>query len=173
VIRNGSAGATIAEYCYVGRGRVERRDHGNGTRAEFDYDDDRRIAATRHRLTSTGAVFDNRTYGWDAVGNKTSRSSTTAPNVGERTFAYDSAYRMTQSTGGVFGGATYDLDGVGNRTQVVNSGGADHGLYTMSAAGVCELFSTSWRSGHGPNRSHPGAAGVRKPGFAPSSGSNS
>jgi RHS repeat-associated protein len=34
----------------------------------------------------------------------------------------------------VFGGATYDLDGAGNRTQVVNSGGADHGLYTMSAA---------------------------------------
>jgi hypothetical protein len=123
------AAGTAARYDYIGPWRVERREHGNGTRMEVGYDGVKRIVSTTHK-TGAGAALDERSYGWDAMYNKTSCVDL-LPGGRNQQFAYDSAYRMIQSTGGLFGMVDYALDGVGNR-QTVTGLGADAGTYTMN-----------------------------------------
>lgn len=133
------AASTITVYSYVGPGRVERRDLGNGTRLDVTYDGlanaagdygDRKKIRTLHTDLATSTVLDDRSYTWDRVGNKQTHRDNRLSNL--REFTYDSAYRMTASTGSPSGSITYGLDGVNNRTSVV--GGNDPGTYTLSTA---------------------------------------
>jgi RHS repeat-associated protein len=147
-LRIADQNAEIARYTYVGPGRVERRDYGNGTRTEYTYDgvqgvpnepNDfgvKRVTRIQHRLLTDGGNIDDRTYAWDSIGNKTQQRDIRpgGPQIAQD-YDYDSGYRKVRSTRTVPGGArrdvSYDLDGVGNRTLV--AGGPDAGNYSMSA----------------------------------------
>ncbi|MCH8148539.1 MAG: hypothetical protein IH987_11180, partial [Planctomycetes bacterium] len=80
----------IAAYDYIGRGRVERREYGNGTRTNYAYDGIKelngtpvansandfgvkRIIGTKHSVSAGGAIIDDRTFTWDKMFNKTQR----------------------------------------------------------------------------------------------------
>ena len=119
----------IARYDYIGPARVEQRDYGNETRTTYAYDGVKRLTRTTHTRDPEGVpeTFDDRTYAWDAMYNKIARNDLIAGR--NRTFTYDSVYRLTRSTGGPTGDVDYTLDGVGNREEVV--GGSNSGLYTM------------------------------------------
>ncbi len=139
----------LATYAYVGPGRVERCNYGNGTRTEYTYDGITSIAnptndfgvkkmiRTRHTRIGDSSVIDDRSYTWDRMGNKTQRTDLRArgPQL-THDYAYDSVYRLIQSVksdpGGVLDTIHYTLDGVGNRTVV--TGGDDPGAYTMDSA---------------------------------------
>lgn len=72
----------VATYDYVGPHRIERREYGNGTRADFTYDGVtgvpnatnnfgvKRIARTEHIRISDGLVLDDRAYSWGRMGPK-------------------------------------------------------------------------------------------------------
>lgn len=141
---------TIAGYDYIGRGRVERREYGNGTRTDYAYDgiaNDpgdfgvRRIVRTLHTRIADGLVLDDRTFSWDPVQNKTERADIRAGGPGlTHAYSYDDADRLTHTTVTDAGNTVicerdYDLDGVGNREAV--AGCADPGAYTLDPA-LCE-----------------------------------
>lgn len=139
VIREGAT--HIADYKYIGPGRVERREYPNGGGAsavciDYSYDGARRTTRTRHVKDPTGAgiVLDDRTFAWDPMYNKTARTDM-RPGGAAHAYGYDPAYRMTQSVKTPGGGSPepidYEMDGVGNRTHV--TGGSDEGDYTLSA----------------------------------------
>jgi RHS repeat-associated protein len=137
----------IAVYDYVGPGRVKRRQYGNGTQSEFEYNGRqgaanspndfgvKQIVRTAHSRIAGGTVLDNRTYTWDRMHNKSSRRDHGPGGITQQ-FNYDSLYRLVRST--TSSGAAqletvqYELDAAGNRKTVV--GGPDAGIYTMSAA---------------------------------------
>jgi RHS repeat-associated protein len=127
-----SASAMSATYNYFGPKRVEERDYGNGTRAAFAYDGNRRVTNTVH--TGTVVPFiDSRAYAWDAANNKTAANDMLAPTLDSRSFSYDSVGRLVQSvTANVGPTVAYALDGVGNRLSV--TGGANAGNYSLSPA---------------------------------------
>ncbi len=134
----------IGTYDYVGFRRVARRDYGNGTRMEYVYDgivdtpnpvNDfglKRPIRTIHSNTAGGTVFDERSYTWDQMGNKTSHTDV-LPGGLSRSYSYDSVYRMIRSTqirpGVLTETISYALDGVGNRIDV--TGGERPGGYVM------------------------------------------
>jgi RHS repeat-associated protein len=141
------AGGTIAEYDYVGPGRVARRTYGNGTQTDYTYDGIapnppsdfgvKQVIRTLHTITAGGAVIDDRTYTWDARGNKTQRQDTRAdgPEL-THDYAYDPISRLTRGTVTDGGGLTqrdsvYTYDQAGNRLTVV--GHPNGGTYTMDA----------------------------------------
>lgn len=119
---------TLASYDYVGPERVERRSHGNGTQARFQYDGYtgapvnpgdfgvKRTVGTLHERIVGGVVLDDRTNTWDRMGNKKSRSDVRVggPLIDQQ-FTYDRAYRMTRSTRTGSAPVDYTLDGVHNR----------------------------------------------------------
>ncbi len=124
----------LARYDYIGRSRVERRDYANNTRCTYQYDDAKRITRTTHTFDPAGTpqVFDDRSYTWDQMYNKTSRQDL-LPGGLTHNYQYDSIYRLIRSTKTPPGGTiTYNFDGVGNRTTV--TGGTDAGSYFMSTA---------------------------------------
>ncbi len=138
----------IAEYHYVGPGRVTRRIFGNGTQTDYTYDGItgipnepsdfgvKQIVRTKHSLPDDPAVIvDDRTYTWDRMYNKTQRKDVRAggPQL-THDYTYDSIYRLlrtvaTDSMGDVLRDEQYDLDGVGNRTKVM--GGNNPGQYVL------------------------------------------
>jgi len=141
------AGGTIAEYDYIGPSRVERREYGNGTQADYAYDGItgmsnppgdfgvRRIIGTTHQRISDMTVLDQRTFTWDRMYNKTQRKDIRAggPEL-THDYSYDAIYRLTHTTVTAPGPITvrdtdYDFDGVGNRTTVV--GDDCPGPYTL------------------------------------------
>jgi YD repeat-containing protein len=147
--------AMIASYVYVGR-RVAWKDYGNDTLMTYAYDGSfnqpndfgvRQVVRTTH--SDIGGIFDDRTYAWDKVYNKTQRADLRAASTGRRLthdYLYDAAYRMTQATAtdtAAPGGpvtvrdTSYTLDGVHNR---LSTGGTVNGSpdpaagsYTMNA----------------------------------------
>lgn len=124
---------TIANYNYFGRGRVERRDYGNGTRADYGFDEVRRMTNSLHSVIIGGAPIDSRAYGWDAAHNKTAFNDLLVPTLDSRSFSYDSANRLVQSATAVAGPTiSYTLDAVGNRVSV--TGGSSAGSYSMNSA---------------------------------------
>jgi len=135
-------GGTIATYDYIGRSRVQRRTNNvTGVMLDYEYDGARRITRTWHN--TAGLTLDDREYAWDANYNKTRRENIRAAAAGYRhLYAYDPAYRLTQTT--IVNRATgqndrvtqYQLDGVGSRTLVTGSHVLDPGSYTMTP--VCE-----------------------------------
>ncbi len=144
----GGGNVPVADYDYIGPGRVERRDHGNGTRTDFTYDgitgtpnppDDfgvKRLIRTRHSVIAGGATIDDRTYRWDRMYNKVQRKDVRAggPQL-THDYEYDAIYRLTQTTVTAPGpvvvrNTDYTLDGVGNRSAV--AGNPDPGPYDMS-----------------------------------------
>lgn len=142
---------TIATYDYIGPIRVERREYGNGTRTDDQYDGIlpnppgdfgvKRIVRTTHSVIGSGVIIDDRTYIWDPMQNKIQRRDVRAggPEL-THDYVYDSIYRLTRTTASDTIPATvrdtdYDLDGVGNREQV--TGVPDLGAYLMDSA-MCE-----------------------------------
>jgi RHS repeat-associated protein len=141
----------VAAHFYVGPGRLERRDFGNGTRTDVFYDGItgvsnpagdfgvKRVIGTRHTRIAGGDVLDDRTYSWDRQYNKTQRRDVRAggPQL-THDYAYDdSIYRLVQSsvTDAVLtllDQIDYTLDGDGNRTNV--TGGPNPGAYVLDAA---------------------------------------
>ena len=137
----------IAEYFYIGPSRFERRTYGNGTQTDYSYDgitdienpeNDfgvKRIIQTKHTKTDDGTILDDRTFTWDRMGNKTSRSDIRSggPQL-THTYSYDSVYRLihtvvTDADANVSRDTQYDLDGVGNRTTVTENQSPE--TYTM------------------------------------------
>ena len=120
------ADGLIAESSFFGPGRIERKSFKNGTRCDYGFDAIRRITATTHSRDDGAEIFDDRSYAWDRMHNKTAHNE-----VGgvQRDYGYDSAYRLTSSTRSDTGIITYNFDGVQNRTSVT---GGDHpGVYTL------------------------------------------
>lgn len=146
------SGSMIGEYYYVGPARVERKDLGNGTRTDIEYDGItgvpnpagdfgvKRVIRKAHTRVSDGLVIDDRTFAWDAMYNKIQRADIRpdGPQL-VHDYSYDSIYRLTTSVvtppGDPEGRVDYQLDGVGSR--IVVSGGDNPGSYTMSEA-ECE-----------------------------------
>jgi RHS repeat-associated protein len=123
----------IATYNYIGSKRIERRDYGNGTRADYAYDLLRRMTNSYQSVIAGGAPIDSRSYAWDAAGNKTANNDLLAPSQDSRSFAYDSVNRLVTSQTAVVGPTiSYSLDGVGNRFTV--TGGTNAGTYFMNPA---------------------------------------
>jgi len=126
----------IAEYKYIGPNRVERRDYANNTRCTYQYDGVKRMTRSTHVFdpANTARVFDDRSYTWDAMYNKTSRRDLLSNGLAHN-YTYDSIYRLMRSiktpTSGSSVTINYGFDGVGNRTTV--TGGADDGNYFMNA----------------------------------------
>jgi RHS repeat-associated protein len=127
---------TIASYDYIGPSRVERRDYANNTRMTYAYDDVKRIIRTTHSRDPKGTpvMFDDRSYTWDQMYNKTSRIDSLSGLA--HAYQYDSIYRLIRSTKTPSDSSpeiiNYTLDGVGNRTTV--SGGPNPGNYVMNNA---------------------------------------
>jgi len=122
----------LAQYDYVGK-RVRRRDYGNNTRLDYQYDDARRITGTTHTLnpTTTANLFDNRAYTWDKVYNKISRRDL-LPGGNTHTYQPDSVYRYARfQNSSAPTDTNYTYDGVGNRTQV--TGGSAPGNYALAS----------------------------------------
>jgi RHS repeat-associated protein len=137
----------IGAYSYVGPNRVERREHGNGTRADFEYDGVanaagdfgvRRAVRTRHSLISGGTVIDERTCSWNRAGQKKHRRDERPGGPMLRhDYALDSVYRLIHTSvndaaPSLVRSTDYALDGAGNRIAV--GGTPDPGAYLMSAA---------------------------------------
>lgn len=135
----------VADYSYIGPGRIESRVNGNGTQAEYFYDGIdgvpnapgdfgfRRIAGTRHTNTSTLSTIDDRVYAWNPLQSKSSRVDIDplGPQY-THAYAYDSIQRLvntvvTDSNALVVRDETYGLDGVHNRVSV--TGGVFPGAY--------------------------------------------
>jgi len=143
----------IATYFYIGPGRVERRDYGNGTRTDYEYDgvlpnppNDfavKRIIHTKHTRIGDGTVIDDRNFTWDRMGNKTQRKDVRAGGPGlTHDYAYDAVYRLvhtvvTDPLAVVVRDTIYDLDGVGNRLSVTGPGTPDAGNYSLDPI-LCE-----------------------------------
>lgn len=143
--------SVVAEYDYVGPGRAERHEYGNGTRTDYAYNgitgianpaEDfgvRNIIRTTHTVISSGRVIDERTYTWDRTGNKIQRKDVRAAGPQfTHDYDYDSIYRLvhtsvTDAGAVVVRDTSYDLDGVGNRTVVAGAPdtGPHVGPYTM------------------------------------------
>lgn len=146
VVDTTSSPQVIANYDFVGPGRIVRREYGNGTRLVYEYNglsnavNDfgvRQVVRATHSKIAGAVILDDRTFTWDRMMNK-SKTEDVRPGgpMLRRDYQYDSIYRMTESTktppGGASGAINYALDGVGNRTLV--TGGSNSGLYTMSSA---------------------------------------
>jgi RHS repeat-associated protein len=128
-----NAAGLIAAYSYIGPGRVERRDYGNGTRMLIDYDAIRRLTNHSHLVISSGTNFESRGYAWDAAHNQTAMTDRLAPALDARTFSYNSLNQLTQSVTAVVGPTIiYNLDHVGNRLSVAS--GTNVGTYFMNSA---------------------------------------
>ncbi|MFQ5411269.1 MAG: DUF6531 domain-containing protein, partial [Phycisphaerae bacterium] len=127
----------IASYEYIGPGRVERREYGNGTRMDYAYDGIppnppgdsgvKMIVGTTHSVIAGGALLDDRTCTWDAMHNKTRRADVRAggPQL-THDYVYDDAYRLTRTTTTdttplTVRDTVYTLDGVGNRTGIMGN----------------------------------------------------
>lgn len=137
----------VTEFEYIGR-RLQRREHGNGTRTDYIYNgiDDGaggvtnaagdfgfgRVAEISTTKVSSSTVLDEFAFAWDKTQNRTAYNDIGSgmKNRRERTFGYDAANRMvstdvdfpnplTDFTSPTNNGiTTYTLDGVYNRTDV-------------------------------------------------------
>jgi RHS repeat-associated protein len=141
----------IASYSYDGPGRVRRRDYGNGTRTEYQYDGIvgiqnpsgdfgvQQITRATASSIASGAPFDDWSFSWDRVGSKVRRTNLLQSTPGQlrtRNYAYDSAYRLQRTTaldviGSTLFVANYTLDAAGNRTSV---SGPEAGAYVRSGS---------------------------------------
>ncbi len=123
-------GSTIATNLYRGPYLLERRNFGNGTRLDAQYDGVRRTMYTRHSFIVTDATLDDRTYGWDPNHNKLQMHAPSGNPPELRIYNYDAADRLMMSQNPPAAlTINYGLDGVGNRMTV--NGGPDAGTYTL------------------------------------------
>ncbi len=121
----------LVRYEYIGLDRVLERDYPqNGTRATYlddtgtvdvGYDGARRPVEMRD-LRSDNSLIVGFTYTYDRMNNKLTEGKLHDPANSE-TYAYDSAYRLTQFARPNSGAitplqSTWALDGAGNATQV-------------------------------------------------------
>ena len=121
-------GDPIADYQYIGPGRVHLRGHGNGTQLEYSYDAARRIVGTTHVFDPVVAnvLVDDRSFSWDQSYNKPQRQDTRPGGPGLiHDYVYDSLHRLREvhvvaGDGTSVRDTTYDLDGVGNRLDVID-----------------------------------------------------
>jgi RHS repeat-associated protein len=134
----------IADYRYVGAGRVHRRDYGNGTRLSLEYDGIagrpnptgdlgvKQLIRGTHSVSETGALLDDRAYTFDAAYNTASQRDLRTGGLSE-VYRYDSLNRLVTSerSAGVGPADTiaYTFDPAGNRLSVV--GGPDAGSYVL------------------------------------------
>ncbi|GAH01052.1 unnamed protein product, partial [marine sediment metagenome] len=130
----------IAEYSYIGPSRVEQRRHGNGTQIDMFYDGIdgvphpvgdfgfKNMVRSLHTRTADGGVLEDMKFTWDRMRNKTAWQDGTAKRP-DRTFSYDSIYRMVESVRE--NRIQYEFDGVGNRVDVTTDG--VRASYTLDA----------------------------------------
>ncbi len=132
-----STGGSVATYDYVGPWRVQRRTGGGGIGVPvrtslYGYDLARRMTSVMH--SAGAATLEHRTFGWDAMYDKTKSTDVLTGTVHD--FTYDSQYRLirskeTASGGSVVRDVRFAFNGVGNRTSVV--GGACAGTFPMNS----------------------------------------
>src|SRR6266852_4576092 len=92
----------------------------NGMTTSYAYDKGYRLTAMVSK-TRSGVVADAWSYGYDAVGNRITKTDLTG---NQETYNYDSVYRLTGANypGGTREGFGYDA--AGNRTSQLTEGGA-------------------------------------------------
>jgi YD repeat-containing protein len=145
------SGQLLASYAYDGPDRVSLITCGNGTRTQIAYDGLAgtpnaagdygfgQIRRTLNSVIASGAVIDDRTFGYDPDQNKISRDMTSPFTLGgvaqAMSFQYDPVCRLVNSlvttNGAVARLVAYGLDRMGNRTNV--TGVVCSGDYTMDA----------------------------------------
>lgn len=137
-LRIGEPNNDVADYSYIGPGRVLERTYLNGTKltylnnagADVGYDGLTRIVEHRHETAADGTIADF-TYGYSRESNRLFEHRLHQPAGGDakgESYTYDSAYRLMDFEVGTQTGAgtiaapdtqtAYDLDGVGNRASV-------------------------------------------------------
>ncbi len=149
----------ITEFEYFGH-RLQRREHGNGTRTDYTYNGIDgvanasgdfgfgRVAEISTTKVSSSTVLDEFAFAWDKTQNRIVYDDTGSgmKNRRERSFGYDDANRLvstdvdfpnplTDFTSPTNNGiTTYTLDGVYNRTDVsgFESNGAPIGTYSQT-----------------------------------------
>ena len=124
------AGGLVTDYKYVGPDRVERRNHGNGTRVDYEYAGFgmnapgdfgfKHNSRTLHSLPSQGTTIDDRVYTWDGSGNRQAMVDQTASVVQTTNYLHDAANRITldqivDSSGSVVSTEGYTYDAAFNR----------------------------------------------------------
>ncbi len=138
----------VASYAYVGADRVERRTFGNGTRLDVTHDGVTGIPNTggdfgfkqvtrhRHSVESSGAAIDDRTFAWDPMQRKNTRSDELT-GVTHR-YGRDGLHRListevTDASNTVLRSTDYTIDGVHNRRVVAGNpdAGSHVGLYAL------------------------------------------
>ncbi len=134
----------LATFSYLGLNLVERRDlNSSDVQTTVGFDLLRRVDDIEHKyLPFGGTVIEHRSFAWDEVGNKTSRTDELSGVT--HAYEYDDAYRLKRTTvddgavptPNILRDTTYNHDGVHNRTTVAGNPdtGPHVGTYTMSAA---------------------------------------
>ncbi len=122
----------VARYDYVGSSRVERREHGNGTRIDYVYDGDRRPINSRLSAVPSGNTLAELFYVRDELNNKLAEDRSVAPPASMRRYEYDSLDRLVRSDDLAGTSIDYQLDGASNRRFVL--GGPDQGPYSLNPA---------------------------------------
>ncbi len=142
--------SVIAEYNYMGFGRMTERRNGNGTRLRTHngtnltgFDANKRVIGLEH-LDASGTLIAAFNYGYDKAGNRRYETKTTATAQQSKLFELDSAYRVsrtisqnTEDLSGLTNNAItnqdvqafsdglnkdYTIDGVGNWHQLTQTG---------------------------------------------------
>lgn len=140
------AGNLFATYSYVGSDRVEKIAYASGVNSDYTYNGIagvpnaggdfgvKGVARVRHWNPASSAIFDQRDYLWDRVGNKKQRTRSGEGEPRVQDFSYDSIYRLVQaadSRSDVFGpDVAYQYDRAGNRREVI--GGVNPGTYHLN-----------------------------------------
>lgn len=108
-------------YGYDPAGNLVERTLPNGVKTTYQYDRANRLSVIRHSAPN-GSVLLELAYEFDAMGNRTQVTRTTANNAPLVThYTYDSLYRLVQVTYPDGEIVTYEYDPSGNRTAMASS----------------------------------------------------
>ncbi|MCU7841781.1 MAG: hypothetical protein KZQ94_20695, partial [Candidatus Thiodiazotropha sp. (ex Troendleina suluensis)] len=182
-------GTETTSYTYDARDRLTRETQPDGTLLDYQYDtagNRTQVRITRgtivtttdysydslNRLQSVTDTSGTTSYGYDAVGNRTSVSY---PNNSSEVYRYDSLNRLTRKethdgTGALVGAYDYTLDATGRRTQIDEQSGRGTAygyddLYRLTSESITDSqngnYSASYQYDGVGNRTYSTIDGVQ------------
>lgn len=117
-----------SSYDYYANGQVEKITYGNGTVAEYEYDNAERLKTIRHRISAGGDLITELSYGYNLRGLITSVTEIVPGEpTAYMTFVYDSRGRLVEEerTASHAYHLSYVYDQGGNRKLKVNHSTGD------------------------------------------------